>query len=179
MCLLRETVSLDLDPSAAILSVQTQKSQEACSSKVVLQVSSRTLLEGRDAPRPQTCCSQQDVTPWDTWHLFQTAPKPASLHCFHPAQPAPFPLLCSAPSHPGYTWPHHSARAEFLFWLVLWAGSSSDSSGTIQQGKAHREAHNGTDSGGDISGICSVFGLHNAVILQSRCRLTTQLICGQ
>lgn len=64
---------------------------------MVLQLLSRTLLAGTlGSPRLQTCCSQQDVAPWDTRRLFQTAPKPVALHCFHPAQPAWFPLLCPA-----------------------------------------------------------------------------------
>lgn len=174
MCQLRETVSLDLDPSAVILSVQTER-------KVKRPVAAKWCCRSREGP-----CWKAGKPP-DPRHAAVSRMSHSGTrgtfskqhqsqqHCTASILHSQSDFLCSA-------LPHHTlvtlgliilARAEFLFWLVLWGGSSSDSSGTIQQGKAHWEAHDGTDSGGDISGICSVFGLHNAVILRSRCCLTT------
>lgn len=153
MCLLREPESLDSDPSCSYIEcIDRKRSQEAC--------------------RAQWCCSPQAGP---CWKARQEPPDPrhaavrrmshrgfskqhqSRRHCtasiLH-SQPDPSALLCP-------TLPQHIpvrlgliilARARFPFWLLLWGGVSYDPAGTIHQGKAR----NGTDSGGDISGICCV-----------------------
>lgn len=116
---LKGTCILRFRSCSNIECIDRKKSQEACSSTMVLQLSRRTLLEGTlGSPRPQTRCSQQDVAAWDTWRLLQTAPEPVALHRFHPAQPASLP--CSALACPLHHIPVRlgliiSARAEFPF----------------------------------------------------------------
>lgn len=176
-----------LEPSCSYTEcIDRKKSQEACSTTMVLQPPSRTLLEGTwDPPRPQTCCSQQDVAPWDTWvgHVFQTAPKPAALHPFHPAQPAWFPLLCSALPCPitsqvhlaSSFWPEHSFPSGWCCGVV---------SAMTLLAQYTRGRHTGNRTMGPTAAETSLAfalccGLHNAVILRSRCCLTIQLMCWQ
>lgn len=104
---------------------------------MVLQLLSRTLLEGTSGS-PQTPDMLQSAGCRTLGHvvLFQTAPEPAALHRFHPAQPAWFPLPCPITSQldlASSPW-----LGQFPFWLVPWGGISCDSAGTMQQGKAHR-----------------------------------------
>lgn len=148
---------------------------------MVLQVSSRTLLEGTlGCPQTQTYCSQQDVTPWDTWHLFSNSTKASII--------APFPsctasLISSALLCPITSWLDLASPfwSEQSFPSVWCCGVVPALTLLVQYSRGRRTGNRTTGPTAVETSLAFALccELHNTVILRSRCRLTTQLICWQ
>lgn len=152
MCLLREPIFLDLEPSCSYTEcIDKKKSQEACSTPMVLQPPSRTLLEGTlgspqipDMLQSAGCHTLGHVAPFpNSTKASSIAPLPScTASLISSALPYP------APSHPGWTWPHHSGQSRvflpagavglYQLWLFWHNTPGEGTQGTTQRDQEQR-----------------------------------------
>lgn len=142
-----------LEPSCSYTEcIDRKKSQEACSTTMVLQPPSRTLLEGTwDPPRHAAVSrmSHPGTRGLDTFSKQNQSQQHCTPSILH-SQPDFLcsALPCPAPSHPGCTWPHHSGQSTvflpagavglYQLWLFWHNTPGEGTQGTAQRDRQRR-----------------------------------------